>query len=280
MENFSIVMVGAGNVATHLSLALQRAGYRISQVYSRTQDSARSLARRLECAYLCDIDQIDAHAGLYIVSVADDAIEELIPALTRRNPHALFVHTAGSVSSEVWKGYAVHYGVLYPLQTFSKQRPVNFSQVSFFIEASSVDDLQKLRQVAGDTGAKVYEADSRQRGYLHIAAVFACNFTNHLYAVSHRLMQEHGLPFEVLLPLIDETAGKVHTLPPVQAQTGPASRNDMKVLNQHLQMLAFDNTMHRLYELLSDGIRSYQKDAARRDTPEADFVKKNKHNNP
>ena len=229
-----IVLVGAGNVATHLGTALRGAGYRVLQVFSRTEESASALAGKLNCPYTTDINQVVPDAELYVVSVKDAVLAEVIPPLVRRNPKALFVHTAGSMPMDVWKGEAVHYGVLYPMQTFSKSRAVDFSTVPFFI--------------------KVYEATSEQRRYLHIAAVFACNFTNHMYALAHRLLDSHGLPFEVMLPLIDETARKVHELPPLEAQTGPARRYDENVIGKHLEMLADEPRLAELYEKISQSI--------------------------
>lgn len=249
-----IVLVGAGNVATHLGTALRDAGYRVLQVFSRTEESASALAGKLNCLYTTDINQVVPDAGLYVVSVKDAVLAEVIPPLVRRNPKALFVHTAGSMPMDVWKGEAVRYGVLYPMQTFSKSRAVDFSTVPFFIEGSGREEAEALKAVAERIGGKVYEATSEQRRYLHIAAVFACNFTNHMYALAHRLLDSHGLPFEVMLPLIDETARKVHELPPAEAQTGPARRYDENVIGKHLEMLADEPRLAELYEKISQSI--------------------------
>lgn len=253
----NIIIIGAGNVATHLAITLQKAGYNILQVFSRTEASASTLATRLGCPYTTDIDKVSSEGQLYIVSVKDSALDSLLTPLTRRAPQALFVHTAGSVPMNIWQGQAQRYGVLYPMQTFSKQRPVDFHEVSFFTEANTQDDLKALNGIALSLGSKVYEASSEQRRYLHIAAVFACNFTNHMYAIADHLLSAHGLPFEAMLPLIDETARKVHELSPVSAQTGPAQRYDENVINRHLEMLQSEPRLATIYEQISKDIHEY-----------------------
>lgn len=252
-----IALIGAGNVATHLGRALKAGGYEIVQVYSRTEASAGALAAQLECAFATSLDHVTGEAELYIVSVKDSVLEDIIPPLVRQNPQALFVHTAGSMSQRVWEGKAVRYGVMYPMQTFSKQRPVNWSEVPFFVEACGEEDLRLLKEVAGALSPAVYEATSEQRRYLHIAAVFACNFTNQMYAICEYLLAAQGLPFEAMLPLIDETARKVHHLSPVQAQTGPACRYDVNVMDRHLRMLASEPALADLYRLVSENIHDY-----------------------
>ncbi len=249
-----IVLIGAGNVATHLGSALQQAGYELLQVYSRTEESASVLARKLSTGYTVSIEGIRRDADLYIVALKDSALQELLPLLVKGREQAFFVHTAGSMPMELWKGHLSRYGVLYPMQTFSKQREVDFATVPFFIEASGAAELDVLRELAGKLSPKVYEVTSEQRKYLHIAAVFACNFANHMYALSAHVLEQHGIPFEVMLSLIDETAKKVHELPPVQAQTGPAIRYDENVIGKHLDLLAGEPDVQELYEKISKSI--------------------------
>ena len=158
----------------------------------------------------------------------------------------------------VWEGHAERYGVFYPMQTFSKQREVKFQEVPFFVEAKRPEDVELLKAVAATLSEKVYEASSEQRKSLHLAAVFICNFTNHMYALAAELLKKYNLPFDVMLPLIDETARKVHELEPKTAQTGPAIRYDENVIGNHLRMLADDPAMQRLYELLSRSIHERQ----------------------
>lgn len=263
----TITFIGAGNVATHLAPALARKGGRINQIYSRTENSAQTLASALECPFTTDLTEVSPDADIYIVSVKDSALEEVIDTLTRHaNPNALYVHTAGSMPMDVWKGKVRRYGVLYPMQTFSKQREVDFTSVPFFIEAACSKDTELLEELAGRLSPKVYKASSEQRKYLHIAAVFACNFTNHMYAISEHLLKAHGLPFEAMLPLIDETARKVHGLSPVEAQTGPARRDDRNVIDRHMNMLEKENPeLAALYGLVSKNIHIYESKRTKND---------------
>lgn len=249
-----IALIGAGNVATHLGKVLKEKGYEVCQVYSRTEQSAAALGTLLDCAYTTSLEDVTAEAELYIVSVKDAVLQDLIPVLVKRNPQALFVHTAGSMPQSVWEGHAVRYGVLYPMQTFSKQREVDFGQIPCFVESNSEEDVQLLKDIASALSEKVYEASSEQRKSLHLAAVFTCNFTNHMYVLAAELLKKYGLPFEAMLPLIDETARKVHELEPLAAQTGPAVRYDENVIDEHLRMLADEPQMLELYREISENI--------------------------
>lgn len=249
-----IVLIGAGNVATHLGQALQDAGYRIVQVYSRTESSASVLAQLLVADFTTSIEAIISDADLYVVALKDTALQDLAACLVKGREQALFVHTAGSMPMDLWKGLTTRYGVLYPMQTFSKQRKVEFRNIPFFIEASAPEELALLHEVAGRLSSSVYEITSEQRKYLHLSAVFACNFVNHMYALSAHILGKHGIPFEVMLPLIDETAMKIHELVPSQAQTGPAIRYDENVIRKHLSLLADEPAMQELYEKLSKSI--------------------------
>lgn len=258
-KNKSIVCIGAGNVATHLSKALQQQGFQLLQVYSRTEESARTLAQALECEWTNQLAQVNEQADVYIVSVKDAVLETVIGQLAHCNPEALYLHTAGSMPMEVWEGKRKNYGVAYPMQTFSKQREVCMKEVPFFIEANTSENLSLLRKIIENLSPKVYEASSSQRKYLHIAAVFACNFSNHMYAICEHLLTAHQLPFESMLPLIDETARKVHELSPLDAQTGPARRYDENVIHRHLDMLKEEEPqLAEIYRLLSQHIHLYE----------------------
>ena len=254
-DNKRIVLIGAGNVATHLGVALQRAGWYIAQVYSRTEASASELGKRLGVPFVTSMEAVCMDADVYLVMVKDDALCGLLPALVKGREGALFVHTAGSMPMSVWSGYAARYGVLYPMQTFSKTRKVEFSSVSFFVESNGASDAEFLKMLAGSMSPKVYEATSEQRMYLHLAAVFACNFANHMYALSAHVLEKNGLPVEAMLPLIDETARKVHELLPREAQTGPAVRRDAHVMNKHLGLLADESDMKDIYKMISESIQ-------------------------
>lgn len=257
IEDTSVVFIGAGNLATNLAKALYYKGFRIVQVYSRTEESARTLAQAVEAAYTTDLASVAADAQLYIVALKDAAFVRMLPEIVAGRENALWVHTAGSIPMNVWAGRVERYGVFYPMQTFSRQRMADFRQIPVFVESNSAEDARFLKDIASALSGKVYEATSEQRKSLHLAAVFACNFTNHMYTLAAGLLEKYGLPFEVMLPLIDETARKVHELEPHLAQTGPAVRYDENVIGEHLQMLAGEPQMQELYKLISESIHRH-----------------------
>lgn len=248
----SILLVGAGNLATSLAVALKGAGAGVIGVWSRTEEAARELGRRIDTPYSCRLQDF-CSPSVVIIAVADAALQSVASDVARLFPEALIAHTAGSISMDALRlSGATRYGVFYPMQTFSKGRVVDFSTVSTFVEGCDAEALSRLRDIASQLGGKVYEATSEQRRYLHLAAVFACNFPNALYAMSERLLTRHGLPFEAMLPLIDETAAKVHTLSAREAQTGPARRGDEAVMQRQRALL--DDELLNIYNVLSDYI--------------------------
>lgn len=253
----SVVLLGAGRVATHLAPALAQAGCTLLQVWSRTEASARDLAEPLGIAYTTDLDAVVADADVYIACVADGALPEVAERIVARVGGApLFLHTAGSVGMELWQRCgARRCGILYPLQTFSKERAVNMREVSLFVEASDEKAMTRIEALAHSISNRVFRADSKRRARLHIAAVFACNFANAMYDAAHHLLAEDDIPFEVLLPLIDETAAKVHALTPREAQTGPAVRGDRAVMQRHMEALEGDKQLQQIYSIISSFIK-------------------------
>ncbi|MFC2323153.1 MAG: Rossmann-like and DUF2520 domain-containing protein [Tannerella forsythia] len=246
-----VVFIGAGNVATHLSAAMRQAGLCICQIYSRTEKNAQRLAAEHACAWTTDTGALRSDADLYVFALKDAVLHKIV---TQVSPNeGLWLHTAGSVPMDIFRGYARRYGVLYPLQTFSKKRPVDFRNVPCFIEADSAQSEQRLRTLAEKISSDVRLLSFEKRRYLHLAAVFACNFTNHMYVLADRILSEQGIDPAVLLPLIDETAAKIHSLSPADAQTGPAVRYDRNVIEQQSAMLT-DPVVRELYELISKNI--------------------------
>ena len=251
-----VVIVGSGNVATHLSLALASLeGIEICQVYSPTEAHAEILAERLNCDFVTNPTQIRKEADVYLFALKDQALETVIRAVPANN--GLWLHTSGSMPMQVFAGYTERYGVLYPLQTFSKRFAVDFKTVTFYVEAVDPTDLDIVRQMAYSLSENVYETDSEQRLYVHLAAVFACNFSNHMYAIAYKLLQEKGLSFVPLLPLVDETVRKIHQLNPVGAQTGPARRWDQMIMNKHESLLKTCPAIADIYKKVSESIHSY-----------------------
>lgn len=251
------VFIGSGSVATHLSLALKENGINISQIYSRTPLNAEILGKKLETAYTSDIYDIDTKADIYFYALRDNAFKHFVRNFDM--PDAIHVHTAGSVSMSEFDGFATKYGVFYPLQTFSKNKAVNFREIPICIEACNSEVQQKLLEIAKIISDKTYSISSEQRRKLHLAAVFACNFSNYMYDVASQLMEESGLLFEIIKPLIDETSDKIKTLTPYDAQSGPAVRYDDITIKKHLNMLNRNSEFKKIYKLLTKAIYTRHK---------------------
>ena len=252
-------MIGAGNLGTQLALACLRSGHDILQVYSRTMAAADALAQRVGGAPVTDTNLLAYDADIYIFSLRDSVLGEIIPKVCHGREQHVFVHTAGSVPMSVFQGMALHYGVLYPLQTFSKSRDVNFSNIPCFIETNDDFAYQTVNGLARSVSQNVRPLNSEQRKYVHLSAVWACNFVNHCYDVAATVLERQHIPFEVLLPLIDETAGKVHELPPCKAQTGPAVRYDENIIREQAQLMKINPLEKDLYERLSVSIHQKYK---------------------
>ncbi len=249
----NIVMIGAGNVATHLAFALQQKGFSINQVYSRSETSAKLLAQKLESPYTVEIRSLEQSADIYIIAVSDDAIGTVAEKLKFDNQ--VIVHTSGSVPMDVLKAGSKRTGVVYPLQTFSKSREIDFQNIPVCIEASSDELLAKLEKFISTISNDVRHVNSEQRRVLHLAAVFACNFPNFMYAIAEDIISDAGLNLDILRPLIKETADKVMSRSPLEAQTGPARRNDEASLHKHLDLLRRYPEYKDLYEMISQAIR-------------------------
>lgn len=249
-----IVFIGAGRLATNLGRALHAAGHDIVQVYSRTMESAAALAAIVGGSPTTNPEDINSNADAYIMSVSDAAMPLLIPVICKGLEQKVFIHTAGSIPMDVFHGMALHYGVLYPMQSFAKEREVNFREVTCFTEANDEYAEKVISRLADDVSDCVTPLSSDERKYLHLAAVFASNFVNHCYAISADILSRHGIPFDVMLPLIDETARKVHQINPADAQTGPAIRYDKNVIRNQ-SMLLRDNPLTKdIYDRMSMSI--------------------------
>ncbi len=254
MEGNKIIFIGAGNLATNLAKAFYDQHIKIVQIYSRTEDSAKTLAEVVNADYTTIPEEIKKDADLYIVALKDDVLVELMPRIIAGKEHALMAHTSGSLPLSIWPDSVKRKGVFYPLQTFSKQRKVDFRNIHLFIESNSFEDNALLERLAACISNNVCELSSEKRRQLHLAAVFACNFTNHMYALAEKLLKQYDLPFNYLLPLIEETEKKVHLLSPREAQTGPAVRYDENIINKHLDLLSDEPEMREIYQLISKSI--------------------------
>jgi len=257
LMGFQIVFIGAGNLATHLSLALREKDLSICQVCSRTEISAKNLAKKLDSGYTTDPGGITTDADIYFITLRDEVYNEVLPHV--RFGDKLVVHCSGSLPLSAISKYAKNTGVFYPLQTFSKERSVDFSEIPVFVEAGSKDNENLLLNLAGRISHIVRVLDSEKRLYIHIAAVFACNFVNYLYSVASDIVKSKEISFDLLKPLIRETAMKVHEMEPFRAQTGPAVRFDQNTILSHLKALEDYPEYRELYDILSQSIYKHHK---------------------
>ncbi|TAE38579.1 MAG: DUF2520 domain-containing protein [Sphingobacteriales bacterium] len=251
----TFTIIGSGNVATHLSLALSQNGHSILQVYSRNFNNAQTLANKVAATAIKSLAEINPIVETIILAVSDDAVKVVLKELSFIHSHnPIIIHTSGTLPITVLSAIAKNYGVLYPLQTFSKNVGINFLNVPLCVEANNEKTQQALLQIANSISNLVYTINSHQRKALHIAAVFACNFTNYFYAIADNLLQQNQLSFDMLKPLINETANKIQINAPENVQTGPAKRNDKKVMEAHLSALSQQPNYQLLYRLISDEI--------------------------
>ena len=235
----NVVLVGAGNVGTHLKKALEDCEHNVLLAWNRSCGIPLSALPK---------------ADVYIIAVKDDALSDVAEQMAGNIPDdAVVLHTAGTLPLSVIASCFTHSGVLYPMQTFSKSQAVDMKTVPFFIEGVDEKAIEMAKYLAEDLSPIVYELDSEQRRYLHLSAVWACNFVNHCYVQSAKVLEEIGIPFSVMLPLIDETARKVHEMTPNEAQTGPAARGDETVIAMQMQLIK-DEKVQELYRLMSNSI--------------------------
>jgi predicted short-subunit dehydrogenase-like oxidoreductase (DUF2520 family) len=245
----NIGFIGSGSVATHLSGAFLKAGHSISWVYSKTKDHAQKLADEINSVAITETGQDLPASDLIIISVSDDAVKEIVAKLKKCN--VPLVHTSGSLSVDVLLPASDCAGVLYPLQTFTLSSEINMREVPFFIEASDENTLKMLEILASSISDKIVRVDFSHRLCLHIAAVFANNYSNYMYTLAGHVLKKCNLSPELLHPLIRETAAKAIHNPPENIQTGPAARGDLEILKKHLEWLKDDDEMKEIYSILS-----------------------------
>ena len=245
-----VVIIGSGNVATSLAHGLATR-CEVAQIYSRQLAHAQALATAIGCPNATsDLQALVPDADAYIIAVRDDAIADVIAATPDNG--ALWVHTSGSKPVSLFEGYRERYGVLWPMQSFSREMVVPFDDVHFFAEANNQAALADLMALSRLLSKHVLEADSEKRLRLHVASVFSCNFANHLWTLADEVLTDAGLSFDAMKPLIRTTVEKLERLSPAESQTGPAMRHDTQVIASHLAML--DGDKREIYDLLSQSI--------------------------
>jgi predicted short-subunit dehydrogenase-like oxidoreductase (DUF2520 family) len=248
-----IVMIGSGNVAGYLAGALFGSGHIIDMVYSRTPENAQKLAEKVNAGWTDKIEEIDSDAGIWIFALTDTATVDKVENTGFRK--ALLLHTAGSLPANIFSGHASDYGVLYPLQTFSKNQDPRFNDFPLCIESNTAWGLARVKKLAEGISSMVREVNSEERLWLHAGAVFACNFTNHMYSLTSDILARTSIPFEIFHPLMFETARKAAEINPQEAQTGPAQRNDMIIIKKHMDLLSFSPEIKNIYYQLTESIR-------------------------
>lgn len=251
-----INFIGSGNLAWNLSKELQKKGFEIAQVYSKTRENAKQLASELNCSFTNNFEKI-IQADLFIIAISDTALlsmcnNKILNQIINNSP---VVHTAGSVDVDVLSSLSDNYGVFYPLQTFSKHKEVNYKNIPICIEANSKRLQTELAGIASKISNDVRLINSEQRKMIHLSAVFACNFTNYMYSVADKILSDCNVNFDILLPLIQETYEKVKTNSPISVQTGPAKRNDINTLIKHDNLLRDYPNFKEIYKLLSQNIK-------------------------
>lgn len=253
-----IVIVGAGNVATHLAKALNKIDeVKVTQIWSNHYQNALQLANDVNAIAIENLADIDHEADICLIAIKDDAIAPTIKKL--KGFKGLVAHTSGAVQLSVFDDEFKHYGVFYPLQTFSKQKDINFNDIPICLEANTAEGLTLLKNIAAKLSTRVSVIDSEKRKILHLAAVFACNFTNHLYALADEVLKANDLDFDILRPLIVETANKVQNELPLVVQTGPAIRNDVDTMLGHEKLLEKQPALLTIYKTLSESIKKTRK---------------------
>ena len=251
-----VVLIGAGNVAHHLGLRLMDSGITISMVFSRRRSRALELAERLHCQATDDLMDIPKlQYSLYLFAISDDAIASVAKRLLHlKSPDSIFAHTSGAASSRLLTDFFPTGGVFYPLQSFSRKRDIDFTQVPICVHAPYTKVLDTLNQLGERISDSVVVIDDEQRKVLHLAAVFVNNFSNHLFNIGKELVEANGLSFDLLRPLIAETAAKVQGNDPALMQTGPAIRGDQQSILSHLQYLQQYPDFQNLYRIFTHSI--------------------------
>lgn len=250
----SVSIIGSGNLAWHLAPALDNTDFAVREVYSRNSRHASMLVDRLYHATAIDtLDFSESPSRIFIIAVPDDAIQDVVKEITLPI-NSILIHVSGSQPLSVLSDASTNTGVFYPLQTFSKGSKIDFSDVPIFIESANTDTEKVLVNMAKALSKKVIKVSSEDRKAIHVAAVFAANFTNHMLTLSKAILERSKIDFELLKPLIAETLNKSLTLGPEKSQTGPAKRGDLEILDQHVSFLEGDEAIAEIYKIVSQHI--------------------------
>ncbi|MGD1318611.1 Rossmann-like and DUF2520 domain-containing protein [Chryseobacterium sp. 2R14A] len=241
------VIIGSGNVAYHLAKAFVQSGISLAQIFGRNENELQKISSELNIPY--STEKLE-DADLYFICVSDNSVEDVSKIISKKN--SLVAHTSGSLPKEILAG-EYRKSSFYPLQTFSKSKDLDYTKIPFFIEAENTEDQKILTDLASKISENVMESTHEKRKYIHLTAVFACNFVNHLFSRAKEISDAQEIPFDYFLPLIDETVQKIHEIEPKSAQTGPAVRNDKRVLELHEQLLQDESL--EIYKTINQSIK-------------------------
>lgn len=250
-SNLKISFIGSGNVATHLAKGLFDKHFSIKQICSKSLENAKTLAEEVDAEACTSLSCLEKEVDCIIIAVSDDIIESIANEIPSTN--ALVVHTSGTKDIELLNSFE-NYGIFYPLQTFSKGTSVNLNEVPLCLESNSDKNNATLEQLAKAITTSYQYINSEQRKVIHLAAVFACNFSNHMYSISKDILDNNELDFKLLEPLIQATAAKISRMNPIDAQTGPAVRKDHETIKNHLSLLEDSIDYRDIYELITKHI--------------------------
>jgi predicted short-subunit dehydrogenase-like oxidoreductase (DUF2520 family) len=248
----NVSIVGSGNLASHLIPRLIEKGIKVQQLFSRNATTAKSLSRKYKIEFASTLNDIDLNVDIILLCVSDTSIRTITPHF--KNFAGIVCHTSGTAPIRDLNKHKGNNGVLYPLQTFSAKAKVDWNNIPVFVEGSNAATEKKVLQLAKRLSKKSFKLSSKQRKELHLAAVFVNNFVNACYTIAHTHLQKQNLKWEYLLPLIDQTTLKVHSHAPVDVQTGPARRNDQKIIQEHLQLLKKDKQALEVYRVMTSYI--------------------------
>jgi len=248
----NIAIIGSGNLANQMGTALIKAGHKITRVYGRNIEKVYQLALKFDADYTTDLWSKARNTEAYLILVNDDAIKEVASKLNADN--SLLIHASGSTDIDVLSDFSENFGVIYPFFTFSSQPSIDWKKIPICFEANNLESAEKLDNLANTLSDQVYFMDFEKRKKLHLAGVFACNFTNYLYRIAEELVAKSGLSIEILKPIILETALKIQQTSAAKVQTGPAIRGDLETIQKHLDILDNDKDFREIYKLMSEGI--------------------------
>ena len=254
-----IVILGSGNVAHHLATALLNSGFEISQIFGRNEISASKLANDINSKYVCQLNKLEQNADYYYFCMNDIANIEISKNINIKNQNAILIHTAGSQSINIFSGITKNFGAFYPFQTFTKGVKTDFSKVPICIEASNIETLENLKDIANKLQCKSYNIDEKGRETLHLCGVFAANFINHCVSISEELLKESKINPEIINPLLQQSFYKILTNGATKSQTGPALREDKPTIEKHLNLLKDKKQYSEVYKVLTESIIEWKK---------------------